>query len=466
MTVSCAGLFTNWPVQVWTDDPGLKFTPGQTNGVFDLHVAPETRPGPHLIRFYDKEAVSTPIQFVLGELPEITTAVPQSEDSIQPIDSFPVVLNGLFIGTNCTHTYMIRLPENCQLEAAMCALALDSPVRPSVELLDGNTNRLAFVEPSGDRDVVLSRFLSAGGVYFLRVHGVSEGKNEGLQTRGEAGVYRLTVSAKKTTPSTTTAVEVTRAVETVVEMFRPMVAARTLMIPSVTRGVIAPAGRQINYGFESRGVERFRFQVRAESIGSPLRPRLRILDSEMNVLAESMPGGDTDLVWVSPAAGGYIAAITDADGNGGPLFSFQLEVQNPEPYFRASVQEHSYHTSPGDTVKIVVSLSRPSNSAGVLQLAPVGLPNGCSCTPQTAEPSTQEVTLELKVKHDAPPSSQPFVLSVVDVTSVPPRVGYAVAPVIGRHAPRGKLLVNETDQLWLTVGSGKQADSGHNPARD
>jgi len=223
------------------------------------------------------------------------------------------------------------------------------------------------------------------------------------------------------------------------------------MIPSVTRGVIAPAGRQINYGFETRGQERFRFRVIAKSIDSPLQPRLRVLDNDMTVLAEAAPAGDAELVWVSPGPGSYIVAVSDVEEKGGPLYSFQLEVASPEPFFRATVEAHSYRLKPGESIPVVVNLKRPSASDSILQVSALSLPDGISCVPQTAEPGVDKVTLQLSADSTAGPANRPFVVSVVDVRSVPPQFDHAVAPLAGRYAPLGRLLINETDQLWLTV---------------
>lgn len=450
-TVSCSLGIGEWPVAVWADDPGLKFKPTQTNGVFELEVDAATSVGPHLIRFHGKETVSDPIQFVVSRTREITASTHSNVHQLQLVDSFPIIINGLISITNHSQTYILQLPEACQLEAFVCATGLDSPVTPALELLDSSTNRIAFSEPVPDREATLSCFLASGGTYLLRVLATTNGTIPANLQKQEVGVYRLTLSAAVVPSTVTTKVESARGVQTVVDMFRPMVAVRTLMIPSVTRGVIAPAGREINYGFETRGLERFRFRVRAESVGSPLRPRLRILDPGMNLLAEAHPGGDVELVWVSPAEGSYIAAVSDVDGNGGPLFSFQLEVDPPDPFFRATVGEHTYRLKPGETCSIGVRLLRPGTSTSILQVVPVGLPDGVTCIPQTADAGTKDLTLELNAASNVTPTNMPFVLSVFDFRSTPPQIGQAVAPLVGRYAPRGKLLINETAQLWLTV---------------
>lgn len=451
ISVTCTGTFESWPVEVWTDDAGLKFMPGQTLGQLEVEISSTTRIGPHLVRFYHPTSVTPPVQFVVGNNPEFIAPSSSNTLTTTVIDSFPATLNGLITRTNRVNTFTLRLPDSCQLEAAVCAVALDAPASPSLELLDEKTNRVALQHAAPDRDTTLSSFISAGGVYLLRVfvNGAEDDRKELLET--EAAAYRVTVSANPAKPPPTTTVQAPRSLQTVVEMFRPMVAVRTLMIPSVTRGVIAPAGRQINYGFETRGQERFRFRVIAKSIDSPLQPLLRVLDNDMTVLAEAAPAGDAELVWVSPGPGSYIVAVSDVEENGGPLYSFQLEVASPEPFFRATVEAHSYRLKPGESIPVVVNLKRPSASDSILQVSALSLPHGISCVPQTAEPGVDKVTLQLRADSTAAPANRPFVVSVVDVRSVPPQFDHAVAPLVGRYAPLGRLLINETDQLWLTV---------------
>lgn len=451
ISLTCTGNFESWPVEVWTDDPGVRFMPGQTPGQFEVAISSTARIGPHLVRFYHATSVTPPVQFVVGNNPEFIASSSSNTLTTPVIDSFPATLNGLITQTNRFNTYTLRLPDNCQLEAAVCAVALDAPTSPSIELFDEKTNRVALQQAAPDRDTTLSSFISAGGVYLLRLFVNGAGDVSRDLPQDEAAVYRVEVSANPAKPPPTTTVQASRNLQTVVEMFRPMVAVRTLMIPSVTRGVIAPAGRQINYGFETRGQERFRFRVIAKSIDSPLQPRLRVLDSDMNVLAEAEPAGDAELVWVSPGAGNYIVAVSDMEENGGPLYSFQLEVASPEPFFRATVEAHSYRLKPGESRPVVVNLKRPAAATSILQVSALSLPDGISCVPQTAEPDADRVTLQLKADPTAQPANRPFVLSVVDVRSVPPQLGYATAPLVGRYAPPGKLLINETDQLWLTV---------------
>src|SRR5688572_29769329 len=58
--VTAVGKFAPWPLQVWTDAPGISFRAGQKAGQFEVEVSPEVAPGPHLVRFFNETGASAP----------------------------------------------------------------------------------------------------------------------------------------------------------------------------------------------------------------------------------------------------------------------------------------------------------------------------------------------------------------------------------------------------------------------
>ncbi len=448
----CGTQFEHWPVSVWTDDPALVFRPGATNGSFEVEIGPGALVGPHLVRAYNKDGASAPALFVVGEFPELVRRSDATNQQAEVVTRFPAVLNGRIAQAEHVDTFKLNLPGNCSLKAEVCAVGLDSSVRATIELVDAASNRVISVEPQLWSDPKFEQHIGTAGIYLLSVAGASD--DTGTDQRapvGDGAVYRMLLRTDPARPTAAQAVDLNQPVREIVEAFRPMVAVRTLMMPGLTRGVVAPAGRQINYGFDARAQERFSFRVLASSIGSPLAPVLRILNADMSQIAEAPPGGDVGLVWVAPEAGSYIVAVSDAEGGGGPLCAFQLEAAAPEPFFRATVSAHAFRLAPGASIPVSVGLVKPAGSGIVLQLAAAGLPNGVSTVPQTASPDTGEVRLVLIADENAAPANVAFRLSVLDVGAVPPRLDFAKAALKGRHAPTGALLINETDQLWLTV---------------
>ena len=73
--------------------------------------------------------------------------------------------------------------------------------------------------------------------------------------------------------------------------------------------------------------------VHAQSLNSPLLPRLDILDAKGSVVAEQMlhacAGTDASVKFTPRLAGKYRVRITDANTNGGQAYVYRLTVTTP-----------------------------------------------------------------------------------------------------------------------------------------
>src|SRR5262245_8641741 len=69
--VTATGTFPVWPVQVWTDRPGLTIEPAKDNGKLKISVAADANVGVFWLRFYDPTGASALRPFVVGTLPEV-----------------------------------------------------------------------------------------------------------------------------------------------------------------------------------------------------------------------------------------------------------------------------------------------------------------------------------------------------------------------------------------------------------
>jgi hypothetical protein len=338
------------------------------------------------------------------------------------------------------------------LRARLCAVALDSPLPVTLELLSAASNRLALVEPPSGHDPDLAQPVGQAGDYLLRIVASTNAPVLSPGTVPDfAAVYRLTIGTEMLPPVAPIPAISSLLVRPDVIMWHPAIKVRPLALPGVTRGTIDPRGSEVDYGFNAQGQQRFFFRVRAASIGSTLVPTLQILDAERNPLAEASPGGDPELLWTAPADGYYLVAVLGAQGRGGAQAPFQLEAQAPQPFFRAVVPAHTFRIEPGGTNVITVALVRAPNAEMVLHAVALGLPVGVQAPPQAAPTETTKLRLVLTADPDAKPANQPFRISLIRVGQVPPQTDLARAELKGRYAPPGALLINETDQFWLTV---------------
>lgn len=453
-TVRAGGLAETWPVQVWADDDGLVFRAGETNGTFRVDVAPHTAPGPHLLRFFTASGATAPRIFVVGNDPELTeSAEPSPAEPREPIATFPVTLNGWLGRPGEVDVYRLLLETNQVLDLTLTARGFDSPLRATVALLDPDDRPVA-AEAAGERDPALRHPVTRAGAYRLQVAATGGGAAshaEPEREAGEAAVYRIRL---RTEPLLLPAVPETAAATgpPAVDVWVPMRISRVVPFPCLTRGTISPPGRQIEYAFEATDTQEFHFRVQAGRIGSPLNPLVLILDDQRRTVAESLPGVDPELRWVAAGPGNFTLVVTDRDGQGGPAFSYQLEAEAPRSHFAARWSGHTFTLLPGGApLELGLKVIRGAGAGTPLTVALINLPSGIDAPPVLVPLAGGDVPVRLAASPSAPPANQPFRIAVTAMAEVPARVEFARAPVTGRHAGPGGLLINETDVFWLTV---------------
>lgn len=472
VAVAAGGHFPTWPVQTWTDAPGLVFKPGEAVGQFQVEIATNVTVGPHLVRFYDADGSSAPRLFMVGEMPELNEPdSPEQTGGGTEVARLPETVNGRLRQPGETDTWLLTLAAGTELRATLVAYALDLPVAARLRLLDSSGRLLGESTNPPPHDPTLICTIGAAGTYRLQV-GPAEAyvADHPAFAPSDAAVYRLTLL----TAAASGQVVRTAAGRVLVEgaplpdrpyrllvreaspaespgILRPDRPYPNLNLPCTITGSIYPVGNQDHYVFSAVGDELYHFRLRAGSIGSPLVPVLRVLDGARQVLAESAPSQDPFLDWVAPTDGVYTLEVADAQGGGGVGYAYQLDVTAPEPNLLATASEHTFRLRPGQSVACSLAIRRPETYQGLLALTAVGLPAGVQAAPATIPPEVRQATLRLTVADDAPPANQPFRITLLDVTANPPRVVSARAPLRGKYAATDDLALKDTDTFWLTV---------------
>jgi len=80
-----------------------------------------------------------------------------------------------------------------------------------------------------------------------------------------------------------------------------------------------------------------------------------------------------------------------------------------------------------------------------------GLPEGVSAAPLHSTPELKELVFTVTASPAAKPGGGPFRIVLFTTDQTPPGNATATAPVKGKHAPAGGLLLNTIDQFWLNV---------------
>src|SRR5687768_4994304 len=134
-----------WPPQVWADAPGITFKAGKTKGKFDVEIAKDAAPGPHLVRLFNGEGASAPRFFIVTNHPELLDAEPNNEfKSPQKIASLPATISGRLDKAGDVDSYAVTLTRGQTLTASVEAYVLASTFDGMLRVVDPNGTALAF----------------------------------------------------------------------------------------------------------------------------------------------------------------------------------------------------------------------------------------------------------------------------------------------------------------------------------
>ncbi len=444
VTVIADGRLDPWPVKVWTDAPGLAFRPLDATNQYEVTIAPTTPEGPHLVRFYSGEGASEPGLFVVGDFPEL--AQPPGGAEVEPrLDQFPLTYNGRVRNPAQLPSLLLALESSFVMQARLEAEGIDSPLRAGLALFDADGKQLATSDPSqGDPAISLRCAISQAGSYRLRLMRPGSG-SLGEPGKGAEAAYRLSLTTER---SFAPSVPETPGASSGGEIQRAYLAAQPVEMPSVVHGRIGHAGGERRYRFAARAQEEFYVRVRA--VGA-LYPQVRIRDEAGNVIKTADPSLKGELTWVAPADGAYSLVVTDVQRRGGPDFGYELECGMPLPHWEVVADTHAVRVSPGERTSLTVRISRPRYDRGFLTLAVMGLPEDVVAAPGPVPEEGGAVRVELSAAAGAKPCNQPFQIVLMAVPSPMPHLALARAPIRGQFSAPGRLLINETDQIWLTV---------------
>jgi hypothetical protein len=436
---------------LWADDPALVWTPTTNRTHFRLEVGPAARPGPHLVRFYTPDGASAPLLFVIGTEPE-TTETEDADLPCAPLPAFGAVANGRLRAPGEIDTWTVEVPGQRLLRARLVARTLDSPLVATLILRRDAGEGSVRSPPIPSQDPTLDCPVLVGTSLRLSVVATNTDISDLAGTVGSDARYRLHITTEALPPNPTSLTPV-RNPPPAPDVFHRRAQPMPLTIPGTSRAYVSPPGRELYYTFDARRGERFQFLVRAGSIGSPLVPRLRVLDPNRTPQAEAPPAGDATLAWTATADGTFLLAIADATGRGGPGFTCQLVTEKPKAHFFARLDQDTVVLEPGQTRELLVHIDRPPSATALLSVTAIDLPQGVNVIPAHLPRGATEVRLTFQADPDAHPTNAPFRVLVLDPAGSPALAETARFPLLGRHTPPGGLLINDSDLVWVTVSS-------------
>jgi hypothetical protein len=121
VAVTAAGDFSTWPVQGWSDRPGIKATAEKDKGKFTLDVAADAAGGTYWLRFFNADGASVLRPFVVGTLPEVVESEPNDAPDKPQATEPRVVANGKLGKSGDVDGYRVELKQGETLVASLMA---------------------------------------------------------------------------------------------------------------------------------------------------------------------------------------------------------------------------------------------------------------------------------------------------------------------------------------------------------
>jgi hypothetical protein len=434
----------------------------------DVTIDADAEPGDRELRVRTPAGLSNPVLFEVGTLPEYAEREPNDyRTAFQPPADPPCVFNGQ-VTFKDRDRFRFRASRGQKLVIEVQARRLVPYIADAVPgwfqatltLFDEKGQQIAFDDDDRfDPDPVLLFEVPADGFYEIEIRDalyrgredfvyrvtVAErpfvrsmfplGGREGIETTARldgwnlaqrevpldaapgGGEVRTAAWARGDLRSNEVAYAVGNLPECTEE--RP-----DLTLPVVVNGRIAKAGEADRFRFEGRAGQDVVAEVCARRLGSPLDSLLQLTDASGRVLAwnddhEDKAAGlvthqaDSYLRATLPADGTYAVLVRDAEGHGGPDFTYRLRVSAPRPDFTVIVTPASINVPAGAIVPITVDAVRRDGYAGEIELALDGAPPGMTLSGATIPAGCDRVRMTLA----APPPARngrldPFALRI------------------------------------------------------
>ena len=509
VSVTAAGKFAPWPVQVWVDAPGITFKPSKTAGKFDVEIAKDAAPGPHLVRAFNESGASAPRFIIVAREPQTLEVEPNDDfHSPQKIAALPATISGKLDKAGDVDSFAVTLKRGQTLVAWMEAYVLASTFDGMLRITDTDGHELAFNHDGRTLDPFLAWTAPRDGTFIVQTMGFVYPATAGVAfTGGDGCVYRLHLTAGpfvrhtiplavargKNTPvelvgwnlaSTHAEIDGTRfaAEATTAELDLPgldsdtpvtlsdipeiletepndtAATAQAVGIPVGITGRIDRAGDEDRFSFSAVKGRAYEFKVTSARIGTPLDAWLKVENKDGKQLATSDDTNgfrDSELTWTAPADGTFSCAIGDVSHHGGDDFIYRLAITEAVPSIAATVSVHSASVQAGKSSELKIAVKRTNGFKAKLQLCAKNLPEGVTASPADVPEKNGEVTLKLTASPDAKPASQPFTLLLRETeggTEHPVRY-FMTTSSENNGVPQGyvELVIPNTDQLWITI---------------
>lgn len=473
VSVTPVGKSDPWPPQVWVDAPGIDFKPAKTKGKFDVEIAKDAAPGPHLVRFFNNDGASQPRFFIVSTEPELLEKEPNdSFQSPQKIEALPATISGRLDKSGDVDSFAVTLKKGQPLRAWVEAYVLASTFDGMLRIVDEKGNELTFNHDGRTLDPDLRWVAPRDGTFIVQVMGfVYPATADVRLTGGDGCVYRLHLTTALAPNVSFPAHSASEGAEIAEQEPNDTIdKAQSVTIPCSIAGAIDKAGDEDRFTFTAEKGKIYELNVVGARAGSPLDGWLKIESKEGKQLvrADDTDGSrDPRLTWTAPSSGSVYVAVGDVTHHGGPDFRYQLHIAEAVPTVAGTAASHSVVIAAGKIGEIKATVKGANGFKAKLKLAARNLPEGISAEDADVPEKGGEITLKLTAVASAVAANQPIqiVLREVESGTEHPVIFSMVTTGENNGVPQGytELVINSTDQLWLTVTAPAQKPDAPKP---
>lgn len=480
--VAASGTFERWPVKCWSSDSTLKVEAGKEKGTLRITVPTDAATGTHWIRLFDDAGASSLRPFVIGLLPELREAEPNDEPSKSQTVSLPALVNGKLAKTGDVDVYAVSLKKGQTLVASLTAhTTIRSPMDGILQLLDSQGTLLAQNHDADGLDPRTAFPAPADGTYFVRLFAFPAQPDSSIRFFGsELCVYRLTLTngpfLESTFPlaietgkdatltlsgwslpakpfslsSKSERIELNGSAN-FLEIKRephPCVTADAnlpaLVSPVTVSGRLAPEPVS-RFALAGKKGQALDIRLESTTLGSPLTPILRIVDSSKKQVLQAEPAqlnGDLVTAFSPPADGQYTVDVRDLYRRSGPSLTYRCRIVSAVPDVKPTLATDRFTVAVGKPLDVSISLERSNGFSDELTLEAIGLPEGVSIKPSDVKGKPDPKRISVQLIATKPGFSGPIRLVVVSQSNTRLR-----KPVIHALAD----FDTPSDQFWLTT---------------
>jgi hypothetical protein len=221
-------------------------------------------------------------------------------------------------------------------------------------------------------------------------------------------------------------------------------------------GCVEKVEDEDRFSFEAKKGDKLVLELQSASLGFPLDARLKIEDAKAKELAadDDSSNADPSLEWTAPEDGKFVAAVSSVLHRGGPDYRYRLSIGKPVPALNVTAEGHAFAVEPGKTNEIKVKLKRLHGFAAKLAISVSGLPEGVRAESDEITDKS-DAKIRLVAASEAKPFNGPLQILARETESGREHraVHELVTTGIDNGVPNGfnRLVIESTDQLWLTV---------------